>query len=83
VPGGPMVAGRYKGEDIDTTTLDAECWAYGVGRPRISKEELAVLENSACPGAGSCALLGTANTMQCMAEALGLTLPGAGTAPAV
>lgn len=83
VPGGPMAAGRYKGEDIDTTTLDAECWAYGVGKPRISKEELDFLENSACPGAGSCALLGTANTMQCLAEALGLTLPGAGTAPAV
>ena len=83
VPGGPMAAGRYKGEDIDTTVLDAECWAYGVGEPRISKEELESLENSACPGAGSCALLGTANTMQCLAEALGLTLPGAGTAPAV
>ncbi len=83
VPGGPMVAGRYKGKDIDTTTLDAECWAYGVGKPRISKEELDSLENAACPGAGSCALLGTANTMQCLAEALGLTLPGAGTAPAV
>jgi dihydroxy-acid dehydratase len=83
VPGGPMAAGRYKGEDIDTTVLDAECWAYGVGKPRISKEELESLENSACPGAGSCALLGTANTMQCLAEALGLALPGAGTAPAV
>jgi dihydroxy-acid dehydratase len=78
-----MAAGRYRGEDIDTTVLDAECWAYGVGKPRISEEELDLLENSACPGAGSCALLGTANTMQCLAEALGLTLPGAGTAPAV
>lgn len=83
VPGGPMGAGRFKGEDVDTTTLDAECWAYGVGEPRISREEIEVLEDSVCPGAGACALLGTANTMQCLVEALGLALPGAGTAPAV
>ena len=83
VPGGPMAAGRYKGEDIVTTTLDAECWAYGVGKPRVSEEEVATLEEAACPGPGSCALLGTANTMQCLAEALGLALPGAATALAV
>lgn len=83
VPGGPMQAGRFKGEDIVTTTLDAECWAYGVGKPRIPEEEIKVLEDAACPGAGSCALLGTANTMQCLTEALGLSLPGAGTALAV
>jgi len=83
VPGGPMEAGRYKGEDIVTTTLDAECWAYGVGKPRISAEEVYAMEEAACPGAGSCALLGTANTMQCLTEALGLSLPGAGTALAV
>ena len=83
VPGGPMDAGRYKGKDIDITALDAECWAYGVGQPHVSKEEIDALEDCACPGAGSCALLGTANTMQCLSEALGLTLPGAGTALAV
>ena len=83
VPGGPMEAGRYRGEDVVTTTLDAECWAYGVGKPRISQEEIQVMEDSVCPGAGSCALLGTANTMQCLTEALGLSLPGAGTALAV
>jgi dihydroxy-acid dehydratase len=78
-----MDTGRYKGEDVVTTTLDAECWAYGVGKPRVSRKELQIMENSVCPGAGSCALLGTANTMQCLAEALGLALPGAGTALAV
>jgi dihydroxy-acid dehydratase len=83
VPGGPMEAGRYKEKDIVTTTLDAECWAYGVGKPRVSEAEIQVLEDSACPGAGSCALLGTANTMQCLTEALGLALPGAATALAV
>jgi dihydroxy-acid dehydratase len=83
VPGGPMVAGRFSGQDVDTTTLDAECWAYGVGEPRISREEMDLLEDSVCPGPGACALLGTANTMQCLVEALGLALPAAGTAPAV
>jgi len=83
VPGGPMDAGRYKGKDIDITALDAECWAYGVGKPRVSKDEIDVMEDCVSPGAGSCALLGTANTMQCLSEALGLTLPGAGTALAV
>lgn len=83
VPGGPMAAGRYKGEDIVTTTVDAECWAHGVGKPRISIEEMDELEEAACPGPGSCALLGTANTMQCITEALGLALPGAATALAV
>jgi dihydroxy-acid dehydratase len=83
VPGGPMDAGRYQGQDIVTTTLDAECWAYGVGKPRVGLEEIDRLEDAACPGAGSCALLGTANTMQCLAEAMGFALPGAGTALAV
>ncbi|MBD3309386.1 dihydroxy-acid dehydratase [candidate division KSB3 bacterium] len=83
VPGGPMDAGRYRGKDIDITVLDAECWAYGVGNPHVSKADIDALEDCACPGAGACALLGTANTMQCLSEALGLALPGAGTALAV
>jgi len=83
VPGGPMASGACLGEKLTTSSLDAESWAYGVGNPRISQEELAALEDITCPGAGSCALLGTANTMQCLTEALGLSLPGAGTAPAV
>ena len=80
VPGGPMDSGRYQGEDLDTTSIDRECWAFGAGTPRVSPETLQALEDNACPGAGSCALLGTANTMQCLTEALGLALPGAGTA---
>jgi len=83
VPGGPMNAGRFRGQDVDTTTLDAECWAYGVEEPRVSRQEIDLLEDAVCPGAGACALLGTANTMQCLAEGLGMALPGAGTAPAV
>jgi dihydroxy-acid dehydratase len=83
VPGGPMLAGRHQGKDVIITDLDAETWACGVGRPHLSSDALAEFEDAVCPTAGSCALLGTANTMQCLAEAAGLALPGAGTAPAV
>ncbi len=82
VTGGPMLAGRHQGQDLDTTSVDVHCWAYGVGRESISLTELDELENAACSGAGACALLGTANTMQCLAEALGLSLPGVATSPA-
>jgi dihydroxy-acid dehydratase len=82
VPGGPMLSGRFQGRDVIITDLDAETWACGVGRPRLAPDELDELEHAVCPTAGACALLGTANTMQCLAEAVGLTLPGAATAPA-
>ncbi|HWT79287.1 MAG TPA: dihydroxy-acid dehydratase, partial [Candidatus Methylomirabilis sp.] len=83
VPGGPMLAGRFQGKDTIITDLDAETWACGVGKPHLSPETMAELEDSVCPTAGACALLGTANTMQCLAEAVGLALPGSATAPAV
>jgi len=82
VPGGPMLSGRFRGRDVIITDLDAESWACGVGRSRLPGAELDELERAVCPTAGSCALLGTANTMQCLAEAAGLTLPGAATPPA-
>jgi len=82
VPGGPMDSGHYHGKDAVTATLDSECYAFGIGNPKISVEEIEEMENWVCPGAGSCALLGTANTMQGLVEALGLALPGAGTAAA-
>ena len=83
VTGGSMLAGRSGDEDTDTTTLDSACWAFGVGETPISREEMDRLEDSVCPGPGSCALLGTANTMQCLTEAMGLSLPGVATTPAV
>lgn len=83
ITGGPMLAGLHEGEDTDTTTLDAACWGYGVGKYPISREEMDSLEDTVCPGPGACALLGTANTMQCITEALGLSLPGTATTPAV
>ncbi|HJX31201.1 MAG TPA: dihydroxy-acid dehydratase [Thermodesulfobacteriota bacterium] len=81
ISGGPMLAGRHQGKDVDLITV-----FEGVGKlkaNRISKEELKSLEDCACPGCGSCAGMFTANSMNCLTEALGLGLPGNGTIPAV
>lgn len=78
VSGGPMKTGRTsKGAPIDLISV-----FEGVGRYRagsITEQELAELEEHACPSCGSCAGLFTANTMNCICEALGLALPGNGT----
>jgi len=81
VSGGPMMAGRYEGEDIDLKTLFEAVGKYKAGK--LSDEELCDLEMAACPGCGSCAGMFTANTMNCLTEALGMGLPGNGTIPAV
>jgi dihydroxy-acid dehydratase len=84
ISGGPMLAGRRggrPGEKIDLDTI-----FVGVGRVRsgeMSEKELLELERIACPGCGSCAGMFTANTMNCLTEALGMSLPGSGTIPAV
>jgi dihydroxy-acid dehydratase len=81
VTGGPMYPGKYRETEGITLTSMREL----VGRTKrgeISSEELAEIEQCALPGAGSCAMMGTANTMSCIAEALGMTLPGSGTAHA-
>ena len=83
VPGGTQKPGKYKGELIMTDLLMSEGYAYSMGKSALSHEELIEMENCICPSAGACAVLGTANTVQCMAEAMGMSLPGAGTAPAV
>ncbi len=79
--GGPMLAGQWKDQETDLTTV----WE-GVGQVAagtITQEELSDLEERCCPGCGSCAGMFTANSMNCLAEALGLALPGNGTIPAV
>lgn len=81
VSGGPMMAGRYQGQDIDVKTMFEAVGEYQAGR--MSDEELEALELAACPGCGSCAGLFTANTMNCLTEALGVGLPGNGTIPAI
>lgn len=81
VSGGPMMAGRYQGRDISLSNVFE---AVGVVRAgKMTDDELAEIEESACPGCGSCAGMFTANSMNCLTEALGIALPGNGTVPAV
>jgi len=81
ISGGPMMAGTMKGRVLDLNSV-----FEGVGMKaadKISDEELRDVEDNACPGCGSCSGMFTANTMNCMMEALGLGLTGNGTIPAV
>jgi len=85
VSGGPMLAGRLN-ENGETRLVDISTATEGMGkaiRGEISEEELERLEHAACPTCGSCAGMFTANTMNCLTEALGMALPGNGTIPAV
>lgn len=80
ISGGPMYAGRYKGRDIDLITAFEGVGA--VARKSMTEQELWEIEERACPGCGSCAGMFTANSMNCLAEVIGLALPGNGTIPA-
>ena len=82
VTAGPMLAGNYKGRRLSLVRDTFEAVGqYKAGK--ITKQELEELECRACPGAGSCQGMYTANTMACLTEALGMSLPGCATAPAV
>ncbi len=82
VSGGPMQAGRTAtGEKVDLITVFEAVGRYQAGE--ISEQQLSDLESTACPGCGSCAGLFTANSMNCLLEALGIALPGNGTILAV
>jgi dihydroxy-acid dehydratase len=81
VSGGPMLAGRFGGADVDLDTVFTAVGKHAAGQ--MSDEELCELETSACPTCGSCAGLFTANSMNCLTEAIGMGLPGNGTIPAV
>ena len=74
VSGGPMEAGHYKGENVDLVSAMVK----GADQS-VSDDELAEVEARACPGCGSCSGMFTANSMNCLTEALGLSLPGNGT----
>ncbi len=82
VSGGPMLCGRLSdGEPVDLISL-----FEGVGQVvdgEMSEKSLKILEDEACPGAGSCSGMFTANSMNCLSEAIGLALPGNGTIPAL
>lgn len=80
VSGGPMLTGRTNLKETDLITV-FEAVGKAV-KGEISEEELLELENSACPTCGSCSGMFTANSMNCLTEAIGLALPGNGTVPA-
>lgn len=75
---GTMEAGQLNGEAFSLSDLDEKIMG-GYRAGRVSEEVITAMEDRACPTWGACPLMGTANTMQCLAEALGLTLPGAAT----
>ncbi len=74
VSGGPMEAGKWRGENIDLISAMVKG-----ADPGVSDEELAEIENRACPGCGCCSGMFTANSMNSLTEAIGLSLPGNGT----
>lgn len=79
--GGPMLGGiEFDGRKSDLTSISEALGMVKAGK--ITECEYSALENTACPGCGSCSFLGTANTMCCVAEALGMSLPGGGLIPA-
>ncbi len=81
ISGGPMLAGRFQGREVDLISVFEGVGAVKAGR--MSEAELSCLAEGACPGCGSCAGMFTANSMNCLSEAVGLALPGNGTIPAV
>jgi dihydroxy-acid dehydratase len=81
ISGGPMLAGRFKGQPVDLISVFEGVGAVKAGK--ICEDDLKELAECACPGCGSCAGMFTANSMNCLSEALGLALPGNGTIPAV
>jgi dihydroxy-acid dehydratase len=81
VSGGPMLAGRIDGRDADLNTLFEAVGKVHAGT--MKEAELGRYEDSCCPGCGSCSGMFTANSMNCLAEVLGIGLPGNGTIPAV
>lgn len=84
ISGGPMLAGKQPGGCGPTTDLNTLFdGAAQVMAGTMTEEELAYYENTACPTCGSCSGLFTANSMNCLCEALGIALPGNGTVPAV
>ncbi|HWJ03697.1 MAG TPA: dihydroxy-acid dehydratase [Verrucomicrobiae bacterium] len=81
VSGGPMLSAKFNGEAVSISTVFEAVGQAAVGK--LSADELDCLEQAACPTCGSCAGMFTANSMNCLTEAIGLGLPGNGTIPAV
>jgi len=81
VSGGPMLAGLFEGREVDLITVFESIGRVKSGK--MSERDICRLEDAACPGCGSCSGMFTANSMNCLTEAVGLGLPGNGTIPAV
>ncbi len=81
VSGGPMLAGTVKGQKLSLSQVFEGVGTAAAGKMEI--DELSILEENACPTCGSCSGMFTANSMNCLTEALGMGLPGNGTIPAV
>jgi dihydroxy-acid dehydratase len=81
VTGGPMLPGEYKGKSVNLINVYEAVGAVSAGK--MSEEDINELERCACPGPGSCAGLFTANTMACITEAIGMSLPYCATTHAV
>ena len=81
ISGGPMLAGLYKNRQISLSTMFEAIGA--IKAELISEDDFLLMEESACPGCGSCSGMFTANSMNCLCEAIGIALPGNGTIPAV
>lgn len=79
--GGPMLAGRHNGENMSLSKMFEAVGSYKAGL--IDDKELHQMEEDTCPGCGSCSGMYTANSLNCLCEALGMALPGNGTIPAV
>jgi len=80
VSGGPMLTGRYNGKSIGTSDL----WRFDADlkKGKINEEEMRTIESAMCRSSGHCAVMGTASSMACMVEALGISLPGNAAIPA-
>ena len=81
VSGGPMLAGHVKGQKTSLSSMFEAVGSYSAGK--FTLEDVEEFENKACPTCGSCSGMYTANSMNCLTEAMGLALPTAGTEPAV
>ena len=81
ISGGPMLAGKFRGRDIDLSNCFEAVGMHKAGKYSLS--DLEEIENESCPTCGSCAGMFTANSMNCLSEAIGIALPGNGTIPAV
>ncbi len=81
VSGGPMLAGHVKGEKRSLSSMFEAVGAYAAGK--MSEEDVVEFENKVCPTCGSCSGMYTANSMNCLTEAIGMGLQGNGTIPAV